>query len=285
MIVVTGATGKVGRQVVTALKARGAAFRVTSRDPKKAAEILGADVSVVTADYAKPETLGPALRGADHLFLLCGPNEFKADLEIRLADAAKAAGVQHIVKLSVYGADERSSATVMRDHRRVETHIEGLGLDWTHLRPNLFMQHFLNHAASIKAEGVFHAPLAEARVSVIDTRDIGAVAAVALTEPGHAGRAYELTGPAAPSYGEIAKMFTRALGRPIRYEPISAEEGHRRLRAAGSAEWHATVLSEIYTFFRAGEGARVDSAVERVTGRTARSMESFIADHRAAFSA
>ena len=285
MIVVTGATGKVGRQVVAALKRRGAKFRVTTRDPGKVAAILGADVSAVTADYAKPETLGPALQGADHLFLLCGPNEFKADLEIRLADAAKAAGVLHIVKLSVYGADERSSATVMRDHRLVEKHIEGLGLDWTHLRPNLFMQHFLNHAASIKAEGVFHAPLADARVSVIDTRDIGAVAAVALTEPGHAGRAYELTGPAAPSYGEIATLFTSALGRPVRYEPIGAEEGHRRLRAAGSAEWHATVLSEIYAFFRAGEGARVDSAVERVTGRAARSMESFIVDHRAAFSA
>lgn len=285
MIVVTGATGKVGRQVVAALKGRGASFRVTSRDPKKAADVLGADVPAVVADYARPETLGPALRGADHLFLLCGPNEFKADLEIRLADAAKVAGAQHIVKLSVYGADERSSATVMRDHRRVEKHIEGLGLDWTHLRPNLFMQHFLNHAASIKAEGVFHAPLDGARVSVIDTRDIGAVAAAALTEPGHAGRAYELTGPEAPTYAEIAALFSRRLGRPIRYEPISAEEGHRRLRAAGSAEWHATVLSEIYAFFRAGEGARVDPSVQRVTGRPARSMEAFVADHLTAFGA
>lgn len=283
MILVSGATGKVGRQVAAALAARGARFRVTSRNPAKAREILGSGIEALAADYARPDTLAPAFKGVDHLFLLCGPNEFKAELEIALADAAKAAGVGHIVKLSVYGADERSSATVMRDHRRVEKHIEGLGLDWTHLRPNLFMQHFLNHAAAIKSEGVFHAPLADARVSVIDTRDIGAVAAIALTEAGHAGKAYELTGPAAPTYGEIAAMFARRLGRAIRYEPISAEEGHRRLRAAGSAEWHATVLSEIYAFFRAGEGARVDPAVVRVTGRPARTMEAFIVDHAAAF--
>lgn len=285
MILVTGATGKVGRHVVAALKQRRVEFRVTSRQAKKAIDALGEGVAVVEADYGRADSLMAAMAGVDHLFLLCGANERKAELEIGIVDAAKAAGVRHVVKLSVYGADERSSATVMRDHRRVERHIESLGFDWTHLRPNLFMQHFLTHAAAIKTEGVFHAPLAEARVSVVDTRDIGAVAAVALTEPGHAGRAYELTGPDAPTYGEIAALFTRLLARPIRYENVSADDAHRRLRAAGSAEWHATVLGEIYAFYRNGEGARVSDAVRRVTGRPARSMEDFIRDHVAQFRA
>ncbi|MGD9538706.1 MAG: SDR family oxidoreductase [Alphaproteobacteria bacterium] len=285
MILVTGATGKVGRHVVVALKARGASFRITSRDPRKAAEALGGGIEAVGADYARPQSLAPALAGVERLFLLCGPNQNKAALEIGIVDVAKAAGVRHIVKLSVYGADEKSSATVMRDHRQVEQHIERLGFGWTHLRPNLFMQHFLNHAAAIKAEGVIHAPLEAARVSVIDTRDIGEVAARALNEPGHEGKAYELTGPAAPSYDEIAASFARILGRKVRYENISAEEEHRNMRAAGSAEWHATVLGEIYAFFRAGEGARVSDAVERVTGRKARSIEDFIRDHADRFRA
>lgn len=283
MILVTGATGKVGRQVVAALKERRAAFRVISRNPSRAAEILGPEIAVIAADFARPETLAPALAGIDRLFLLCGPNQHKAALEIGVVDAAKATAVRHIVKLSVYGADERCSAQVMRDHRRVERHIENLGFEWTHLRPNLFMQHFLTHAPSIKAEGVIHAPLADSRVSVVDTRDIGAVAAVALTEPGHVGKAYELTGPAAPSYSEIAELFSRLLGRTVHYEDISPEAAHRRMRAAGSPEWHATVLGEIYAFFRDGEGARVSDAIERVTGRRARSMEGFIRDHEAQF--
>jgi uncharacterized protein YbjT (DUF2867 family) len=285
MILVSGATGKVGRHVVAELRARGAAFRALSRDPAKAAAVLGRDVALAEGDFARQETLVPALSGIERLFLLCGPNQRKAELEIALVDAAKRAGVKHIVKLSVYGADEHSSATVMRDHRRVERHVEAQGFAFTHLRPNLFMQHFLNHAAAIRGEGAFHAPLADARVSVIDTRDIGAVAAVALTTAGHAGKAYELTGPAAPTYGEIAAEFSRLLGRPIHYEPISPEEGHRRLRAAGSAEWHATVLSEIYDFYRAGEGARIDDAVKTVTGRPARTMADFIRDHLAQFRA
>lgn len=285
MILVTGATGKVGRQVVAALKQRRAEFCVTSRDPKKAAETLGSDIAVVVADYARAESLKAAMTGVDHLFLLCGPNERKAELEIGMVDAAKAAGVRHVVKLSVYGADERSRATVMRDHRRVEQYIETQGFEWTHLRPNLFMQHFLNHAAAIKGEGVIHAPLAKSRVSVVDTRDIGAVAAVALTEPGHVGQAYELTGPAAPTYDEIAALFSRLLDRPIRYENITAEDAHRLMRAAGSAEWHATVLGEIYAFFHNGEGARVSDAIQRVTCRPARSMEDFVRDHIVQFRA
>lgn len=285
MILITGATGKVGRQVVAALKARNAAFRVISRNPNKAAEILGPDIAAVAADFARPESLKPAFAGVDHLFLLCGPNEHKAALEIGVVDAAKAAGIRHIVKLSVYGAAEDCSAQVMRDHRKVERHIERLGFDWTHLRPNLFMQHFLNHAAAIKAEGVIHAPLADSRVSMVDTRDIGAVAAAALTEPGHAGQAYELTGPAAPTYDEIAALFSKQLGRPIRYENITAETAHRNMRAAGSAEWHATVLGEIYAFFRAGEGARINDAIERVSRQRARSMEDFVRDHLAQFRA
>jgi uncharacterized protein YbjT (DUF2867 family) len=285
MILVTGATGKVGRQVVAALKARNAAFRVISRNPNKVAEILGPDVAAIAADFARPDSLKPALAGVDHLFLLCGPHEHKAALEIGVVDAAKAAGIQHVVKLSVYGAAEDCSAQVMRDHRKVERHIERLGFDWTHLRPNLFMQHFLNHAAAIKKEGVIHAPLDGARVSVVDTRDIGAVAAAALTERGHARQAYELTGPAAPNYEEIAAVFSTLLGRSIRYESITAEAAHQRMRAAGSAEWHATVLGEIYAFFRAGEGARISDAIERVTKRRARSMEDFIRDHLAQFRA
>jgi uncharacterized protein YbjT (DUF2867 family) len=285
MILVTGATGKVGRHVVAALKGRGTAVRITSRDPKKAAGKLGAGVEIIEADYARPDSLAPALAGVERLFLLCGANQRKAELEIGVVDAAKAAGVRHVVKLSVLDADERSSATVLRDHRRVERHIEGLGFEWTHLRPTLFMQHLLNHAGAIKAEGVIHAPLEDARVSVVDTRDIGEVAVRALTEAGHAGRAYDLTGPTAPSYGEIAAVFARVLGRPVRYESISAEEAHRHMRAAGSPEWHATVLGEIYALYRAGEGARVSDDVERVTGRKPRRIEDFIRDHAAHFRA
>ena len=144
MILVTGATGKVGRHVVAALKGRGSAVRITSRDPNKAAGTLGAGIEIVEADYARPDSLAPALAGVERLFLLCGANQRKAELEIGVVDAAKAAGVRHVVKLSVLDADERSSATVLRDHRRVERHIEGLDFEWTHLRPTLFMQHLLN---------------------------------------------------------------------------------------------------------------------------------------------
>ncbi len=200
MICVTGAGGTVSSDLIKQLESASAPFRAAHFSNEKAEAARARGIDAVIIDYNRPETLREAFRGCDKLFLL-GPNALnQTQLERNAVEAAKAAGVRHIVKQSVMGAVEESYS-LARVHRPVEKAIESSGLGWTFLRPNSFMQNVVTYmGATIKAEGTFYSASGEAKISHVDVRDIAAMAVKALTESNHEEKAYRLTGPEALTY-------------------------------------------------------------------------------------
>ncbi len=275
MILVTGATGTVGREVAKALQASGARFKVGVRSPQSPTPV----VESVTLDFDRPETLPPALAGVEAVFLLSNA----VMPELNVVRAARAAEVQRIVKLSVWNAPDESF-TFARRHRAVEREIEASGLSWTFVRPNGFMQNVVTYmGATIRDQSAFYQPAGDARISHVDARDIGACAAEVLTTSGHAGKAYALSGPQALSYGEIAETLSRVLGRTIRYVSISDEEYKKGAMGAGVPEADAEALADLVRYYRTGAASRVTTTTTDLTGRQPISFEEFARDHAAAW--
>ena len=282
MILVTGATGKVGQEVAKQLKAKGEPFRVLARSPGKARALLGGDVEVAAGDLGDPASLDAALAGADRLFLLPATDPRQREWELNAIDAAKRAGVKHVVKLSAIGASRDSPVVLARWHREVEEALEASGLAWTILQPTFFAQNFLNFAPSIQAQGVFHSSVA-GRASFVDVRDIAAVAVAALTEPGHEGKTYVITGPEAISYAEAAEKLSAATGRTVTYVQVPEDGVRQALAGAGLPDWYVDDLVALNRIIDAGWAEGVSDAVETVARKAPISFDQFARDHAAAF--
>jgi uncharacterized protein YbjT (DUF2867 family) len=283
MILVTGGTGTVGREVVKQLAAARAPTRVLVRTPEKAIVLKGIKAEFMVGDLERPATLGPALKGVDHLFLLTSGDPRQAEIQGVLVKAAKAAGVQHVVKLSAMGTDDQSPVALGRWHRQTEKEIEASGMGWTFLRPHFFMQNTLGFAYTVKSQGAFYAPLGDAKISMVDARDIAAVAVKALTAPGHMGKIYDITGPEAVSFNDAAKALSEAAGKPVKYVPVTFAEAKKAMLGLGLHEWLANDLIKLYEIFAAGHGAAVSPVVRQVTGEPGIPYAQFARDNAAAF--
>lgn len=279
MILVTGAGGTVGSAVLAELKSAGHKARAGYHSPDKVEKERAAGGDAVSIDFAKSETLRPALAGVDSVFLLGTGGRGQAEAEIAVVDAAKAAGVKRLVKLSVWdAAGERFEFAKI--HRAVERAVEASGLAWTFLRPNGFMQNFVTYmAGSIKAQGTIYQPAGDASISHIDVRDIARVAALALTTTAHEGQAYELSGPEALSYADAATTLSRVLGKPVGYVPVSDDAARAGMLAAGMPDFYVDYLLDLNRHYRSGGGAQVTPTVKTVTGRDAITFEQFARDH------
>ncbi|NMO14224.1 SDR family oxidoreductase [Pyxidicoccus fallax] len=279
MILVTGAGGTVGTALLEELKSARHAFRAAFHSQAKADKARAAGLDAVALDFEKPETLRPAMAGVDAVFLLGSGGAGQVEREINVVNAARAAGVKKLVKLSVWGAAEEGYSFA-KLHRPIERAVEASGLAWTFLRANGFMQNFVNHmAGTLKAQGAIYQPAADTRISHVDVRDIARVAARALTASGHEGKAYDLSGPQAFSYGEAAEILSRALGRKIAYVPLSDEAAKAGMLGAGIPEHYAEALLDLYRYYRKGVASAVSPAVKDVTGREPTSFEQFARDH------
>lgn len=283
MILVTGATGTVGREVVGRLAAHGADVRIMVRDPSKAGGLAAPGVEVIEGDFDRPETLEAACAGAGRAFLLTSSSERAEAQQVAFVRAARGAGVRHIVKLSQLGAELDSPGRFQRYHAAVEEAIRASGLAYTFLRPNLFMQGLLNFRPTIASRGAFFAAAGDARVSAIDVRDLADVAAAALADPGHEGKSYELTGPEAPTHAEMAAQLSEALGRPIAFVDVTPEAMRAALAGVGFPDWQADGLLEEYAMYRRGEAAAVGGGVRAAIGRDPRRFEEFARDYAPMF--
>jgi uncharacterized protein YbjT (DUF2867 family) len=274
MIVVTGGTGTIGRELLRLLAGRGAAVKALSRQPPEADALPG--LTWVTANLADREALPGILAGVERLFLLTGNGEDMVPLQKNAIAAAQEAGVSHVVKLSALGASDRSRSVIGVWHYNVERVLQAADLRWTILRPHVFMQNLLEQRDTIQREGRIYSPAGEARIPMIDTRDIAAVAAAVLTGDGHEGQRYTLTGPAPVSYREATAMLAEALGRPLTYVPETYDEAWQRLRAAGVAPWHIGAQLALASYQREGAGTDImTGTVEAITGRPARTFQDF----------
>src|SRR5712692_3802751 len=213
MIVVTGATGHIGSELVRLLSGKGLSVRAVTRDPHRAQLLPG--VEWVEGDLRDAPSLAGLFRGADRMFLLTSNSEDMRTLQVNAIQAARVAGVAHVVKGSALGASDHSKSPIGKAHYEVESALQESGMAWTILRPHVFMQNFHVMAPTIAREGKIRAASGEGKIPFIDARDIAAVAAITLTSAGHEGKKYVLTGPEALSYVEVARIIGDAIGRPV----------------------------------------------------------------------
>ena len=276
MICITGAGGTLGTEVIRQLVAKKESFRGAYFSKEKAETARLNGIEAVLIDYHQPATLRAAFKDCDKLFLL-GPNvPNQTELEIDAIEAAKAAGVGHIVKQSVMGANDESYS-LAKVHRPVEKAIESSGLRWTFLRPNSFMQNSVTFMGeTIKAEGAFYSASGTAKISHVDVRDIAAVAFRALTEPDHQGKAYTLTGPEALTYDELAGNLTEALGRPIRHVSLPPSELRDGMLAEGMPDALADRMLDLERYFREGHASLITHEITNLTGKGPRQYAEYI---------
>jgi uncharacterized protein YbjT (DUF2867 family) len=284
MILLTGATGMSGSEIARQLSTQGVPVRALARDAAKAKGLLPAPVEIVHGDLGRAETLGPALEGVETAFLLSLGDPRQVELQGNLIAAAMPAGTPRVIKCSAAGAGPASPMRLVRLDAETERQLEQSGLGYTHLRPTMFMQNFVRfYARSIAAEDRFYAPLGEGKVALVDVRDIAAVAVKVLTEPGHQGQTYLITGAEALTFAQAAKKLSATLGRAISYIDVPPETGEARMMAAGASKWHAGALLEVYAFFREGRAAPPTDVVKRVAGKDPITFDHFVRDHTSAF--
>jgi uncharacterized protein YbjT (DUF2867 family) len=284
MILVTGATGLNGGELVRLLSARGVAVRALVRNPKKA-EALAAlpNVEIIEGDMARPETLPAALRGVDRAMLISSADATMQEVQSNFIDAAKTAGVKHVVKLSGIMPEVDSPFRFARMHGEIEKKLERSGIAYTHLRTGEFMHSYFRQVPTIVAKGAFFLPMEDAKIASIDVADIAEVAALALTTEGHDGKIYPLTGPEALSMAEVAEKLSTATGTPIRYVNVAPEQARQAQIDAGVPEARADALAELFAERRKGKEANVYPDIETIIGRRATSFDEFATRHAAIF--
>ena len=280
MILVTGGTGTVGSEVVKQLAATGEKFRLLARDPKKAFQ--GANVELIKGDLSDEAALSKALTGADKLFLLTNSAPGSTELQSKVIDAAKKAGVKHVVRLSVSGADPKSPVVLAQWHAAADAHLKASGLKWTILQPVAFMQNFLASAATVKKDGALYGAAGEGKMADIDARDIAAAAVKALTTPGHEGKTYVLTGKEPLSYGDIAARIGKFTGKPVKYVNLPGAQFKGALLGAGLPDWLAQDYVSMHTYQGTGAAAAVDPTLGKLIGNV-RTFDDFLSAYGAAF--
>jgi uncharacterized protein YbjT (DUF2867 family) len=284
MILVTGATGLNGSALVRRLSAKGVPVRALVRSAAKAEGFSSLPkVEIVEGDMARPETLTGALQGVDRAMLISSSDPVMLEVQSNFIEAARKAGVKHVVKLSGIIAELDSPFRFARMHGEIERRLEASGMAFTHLRAGEFMNAYFRQAPSIVAKGALFLPMEDAKIAMIDVGDIAEVAATVLTGPGHEGNIYPLTGPEALSMAEVAEKLSAATGKKIQYVNVTPDEAKRAQLAAGMPLFIADALAELFAERRKGKEAQVSPSIQTIFGRRATSFDEFAMRNAAIF--
>ena len=276
-MLVTGATGTVGSEVLRLLTGGDdIQVRAAVRDLNKGAALAAPNVEPVWFDYNKPESLSPACRGTDSIFLVAPLTPDGVPQALALLLAAQEASVKHVVKLSV--TDSVRDITVGKWHAAIDDALKKSALAWTILRPGGFMQNFVESSAP-QSDGGMYFPVGIAKAVFIDTRDIAAVAAKALTEPGHTGKEYELSGPEALSYSEVAAIMSEVSGRQIRFVDVPESVARQAMLGQHMPDWMVDLILELCAWSKAGGASEMNTTVADILGRPAHTVREFARDY------
>ncbi|WP_329344860.1 NAD(P)H-binding protein [Streptomyces sp. NBC_01352] len=274
-VLVTGAAGNVGSRVVTELGERGIPVRAFVRDPDRAAAVLGGETELAHGDFAEPASVRRALDGIERMFLLCANDPRQVEYGTNAIDAAAAAGVRQVVMLSTIGAEAGSPTVFLDQHGRIEQHLRGSGTPAVVLRSSHMMSNILGFAATIRQVGRFFLPAGDARIAMVDPRDVATAAAAVLVTAEHDGSTHVLTGPEAITYTEVARRLSSALGRPIEYVDVPDEAAAVAMAQGGLPQWLAEQVVAVFGALRGGLNASTTSSVREVTGREPRAFGEF----------
>lgn len=280
-ILVTGATGTIGSQVVKALRGTaGVNVRAAVRSGEKARGLEGEGVTTVDFAYERPELVTRAVQGVDKIFLATPFAEDQVELAAGLVDAAKQAGVKHVVKLSAIGCEQEPGIQLGRWHRAIEKKVEASGIAWTFLRPNNFYENFINYYGP-DAQGAIYVPWGQAAASFIAGGDVALAATAALTKPGHEGKAYALTGPEALTIARAAKIIGEVSGRNVTYVDVPEETAKQAMLDFHMPPWMVDAMMELHAIDKAGYGAAVTDDFTKLTGDKPRDFLSFARENAA----
>ena len=284
MILVIGGTGKVGLEAVKQLAQKRALARVLVRSAQKAQEIEDLGLETIRGDLTNIAGIKAALKGVEKVFLLTPPSPNEAELKSTLVDAAIKAGVTHLVLLSGAGAAHDSAISQAQQHAKADDHLKASGLAFTILQPYFFMQNFLNQTAAIKSQGAIYGNYKNRKLAMVDTRDIAAVASACLTESGHDGRTYVISGGEAIAHAEIAEKLSAIRGKKINYVDLSSEQLMKGLTGLGYPEWLASDLTMLGEDIAEGHFAHITDVVAKVAKKKPITFEQFARDNAQAFS-
>ena len=284
MILVTGATGLNGTALVRKLSAKGVPLRALVRNAAKAAEIAALpNVEIAIADMAKPETLPAALAGVDRAMLNSSADPAMVEVQSNFIAAAAKAGVRHVVKLSGIMPELDSPFRFARMHGEIEKRLEASGMAFTHLRAGEFMPSYFRQVPMILAKGALFLPMENQRIASIDIGDLAEIAALVLTNPGHEGKIYPLTGPEALTMTEVAERLSAATGKTIKYINVPPEDVRKAQLAAGVPPYIADALAELFAERRKGKESQVWPIAQTLLGRRPTSFAEFAARNAAIF--
>lgn len=283
MILVTGASGTVGRPVLREVRKTGKPFKAMYRNTEDASK-APAGVPTVTGDFASKDSLRTDLQGVDTVYLVCSPIPQLVELESNVIDAARENGVKHIVLNSALGAADYPKSFPSW-HRKVEDKLKSCGLGYTIVRPNGFMQNIMAYLApSIRAQGAFYAAMGDARTSYLDVRDIATVIAKTLASPAdHAGKTYELNGPEAVSYAELAARISKVAKREVQFVDIPESVQRKVMLEAGMPEWQVNALLELQQYYLTGNGGNVTDVLPGLLGQEPIHLDQFLQEFRDEF--
>jgi uncharacterized protein YbjT (DUF2867 family) len=279
MFLVIGGRSKIGSALIDELLERGQRVRALARGGE--AGSFPPAVEVVSGDLGDSESVAAAMRDVEKVFLACGPRRDEVQLNKNAIDVAEAGDVNLLVRSSIMGADPASPSTFMRDHGICDEYLRAADVEHAIVRPNMFMENIPETTIpSIDANGTFYANAGDARVSMVDTRDVAAVGAVLLTDSGHRAEALEVTGPVALSYDDVAAILSRALGRQTTYVEVPDDAVRQTLAGFGLDPWMSESLVELFQDYRGsgvdGYASVVTDTVQRLTGRPARTLEAML---------
>src|ERR1700688_3736098 len=276
MILVTGATGLNGMELLRRLSARGVAVRALVRNPAKAEAIAALPhVEIAQGDMARPETLAAALHEINRAMLISSSAPDMLDVQSSFIAAARKAGVRHVVKLSGIMPELHSAFRFARMHGEIEKRLEASGMAFTHLRAGEFMPAYFRQVTNIAAKGAMFLPMEDARIASIDLGDIAEIAVRVLTSAGHEGKIYPLTGPEALTMSEVAEKLSAATGKTIRYVNVPPEAARQAQLAAGMPPYLADALFELFAERRDGKEAKVWADAGALLGRPPTSFDEF----------
>jgi len=289
-ILVTGATGTVGSEVVKQLALssssidkkiiRAGVHSLNKVDKLKQYKL----VEIVNMDYYKSETITTALQNIDKLFWLTPLTLNTTQISSNLVKEAQKTDIKHIVKLSVMGADFETATTIARLHRQEEKIIEESGIPYTFLRPVGFMQNFINFfGQTIKNQNAFYLPAGDGKVSFVDVRDIAAVAVKTLVandnDNQHIGKAYGITGDELLTYKQAAEILSKEVGKKINYVHISDEDARKAMNGIGMEDWLIDGMMELYSIIKDGHAEQITNTVEQILGKKPGSFSQFAKEY------
>ena len=285
MILLTGTSGNVGGAAARAMLSLNIPFRVLVRDADRLAEPIARSAEVVIADLQQPDSVAQALVGVSKALLVTPNGEQQVDIESAFVDAAKHAGIRHLVKVSSMEASPDAKSSIPRSHYRIEERIRTSGMQWTFLRPNFFMQNLLMQAAQIRASDTFTLPLGDAQTALVDARDVGRAATEILVGDANANACFEITGPKLMTFDDVAATLTATLGRTITYQRQSLDAFRAVLSQIIPSSAQVDGLVDLFAEIARGALARETDDYRQITGSEPTAFTSFVAEHAPSFGA